>query len=98
MEFGNWKFNKQNLTLAHSGKGRGYEVALEECTTSAEALDWIFQVESKTWASTEDLGDLVRAIGTLLSPQGTLCSGGQEQGPIDVRKVIEQNLKRKNPR
>lgn len=98
MEFGNWKFDKKNLTLTHSGAGRGYEIDLERCTTSAEVLDWIFQIESKTWASAEDLGELVRAIGTLLSPQATLCSEGQEKGPIEVRKVIEGNLKLKNLR
>jgi hypothetical protein len=93
MEFGNWEFNKKNLTLRHSGAGKGYEIDLEECTTSAGVLDWIFQIESKTWASEEDLGYLVRALNVLLAPQDTLCSGGHEKGPIDdVRKVIERNL------
>jgi hypothetical protein len=29
---------------------------------SAGTLDWVFQIEEKTWASAEDVGNLVEAI------------------------------------
>ncbi len=89
--FGNWTFDKENLTLTYAGDG-GYEVDLERCTTSAEVLDWVCQVASQQWASTEDIGNLVRAISAILEPQATLCGEGQERGPIEVRQVVEQNV------
>ena len=62
-----------------------YEVDLEDCTTSAQALDWIMQVASKTWATDAVIAGLVRAIRDVLNPQSTLCSFGKERGPLDVR-------------
>src|SRR5258707_10467220 len=45
--WGNWRYDAKLLVLTHVP--HDYEVNLEECTTSAETLDWIFQMESKTW-------------------------------------------------
>ena len=53
-----------------------YEVALGECRTSAETLDWIIQLVDKTWVTNDVLGDLVRALRDCLHPQANLCSFG----------------------
>ena len=59
------------------GRGGGYWVNLEKCTTSAHVLDWIIQVSLKNWATPEVMYHLIRAIRDLLDPQATLCSRGQ---------------------
>ena len=88
LKWGNWTFDPGTLVLTHDETR--YEVALDECTTSAKTLDWIMQVAGKTWVSEHDLGHLVRAINSLLRPQATLCSMGVDGGPIQPEKVIER--------
>jgi hypothetical protein len=70
-----------------------YEVDLEEMTTSAQMLDWIFQIRRKTWCTSEDAGDLLQLLDRLLHPQSSLCSGGTERGPIVVRDQIYKFLR-----
>ncbi len=96
MRFGNWEFDEKHLTLTNTGEGRGYYVDLERCATSAQVLDWICQIDSKPWATKEDVGSLVRAITFLLNPQATLCGEGKDHGPLDVRSVIEHNRELRN--
>lgn len=86
-----WRFNPKNLTL-HRADGR-YEIDLEKIKTSASMLDWIFQLQAKSWVSDESLADLIMFFRVLFRPQGTLCSQGREQGPINPRKVISENMK-----
>lgn len=54
-----------------------YAVDLDDCRTSAQVLDWICQVASKSWATDEIVAGLVRALSDVLDPQSNLCSGGQ---------------------
>lgn len=89
--WGNWEYRAHNLTLFHVE--HRYEIDLERCATSAQILDWIFQISSKDWG-TEDVATLIQAFDDLLAPQRFICSVGRERGPIDVRAVIE----RKNSR
>ncbi len=85
-----WRFNPETLVLElFNADGHSvYEVDLERCQTSAEMLDWIMQVQKKTWATDETTAALVRALHVLLRPQANLCSDGTERGPIDVAQVI----------
>jgi hypothetical protein len=57
MQFGNWFFNKSTGTLDYTG-GVQYHIRLWEMKNSAEILDWILQIEEKSWASAEDIGNL----------------------------------------
>ena len=41
-----WVYNSENMTIFSSNKNYYYEIDIERCTTSAEVLDWIFQVHS----------------------------------------------------
>jgi hypothetical protein len=94
--WGKWEFDAKRLCLVFDGAG-GYEVDLEEMTTSAQMLDWIFQVSNKAWAERKDVGDLIQALEDLLHPQGTLCSGGiggqsgKEFNPTDYLKKHLKN-------
>lgn len=72
-QWGNWKFQADNLTLQH----QLYEVDLERIHDSAEMLDWIFQVLNKPWAIEKDLADLLVALDDIFGPQNSLCSLGK---------------------
>lgn len=77
--WGPWRLEADTLCLVAIDPSNGrwiYEVDLERSLTSAEALDWIFQVAGKGWADDATLAGLVRAIGDVLNPQGSLCGGG----------------------
>jgi hypothetical protein len=67
-----------------------YDVDLERCRTSAEVLDWIFQVAAKTWADDRMIAGLVRELDRRLHPQGTLCAFGADRGPIDIRRTLTE--------
>jgi hypothetical protein len=85
-----WKYDPTRMTLDyldHYGRLR-YDVDLEDMTTSAACLDWIFQVAGKGWCSDEALGQLVRQINQRLQPQQTLCSFGVEKGPINAAAIL----------
>lgn len=56
-----------------------YEIDLEELTTPAAMLDWIFQLTTKTWIHELDIACVVEWFGLLLDPQATLCSRGQSK-------------------
>ncbi len=85
-----WRFNPGSLTLSYVAPQERYYLKLKKCDTSAGMLDWIMQVSGKSWADDHLLAFLVRDLNQLLNPQGNLCSSGEEQGPINVRRVINQ--------
>jgi hypothetical protein len=86
-KFGCWEYNAEACSLWYA-KGR-YMVDLDRCGTSAEVLDWIFQVNAHGW-SAACVADLVEAIRYILHPQKYLCSNGIERGPIDVAATIKE--------
>lgn len=87
--WGTWQYNEKRLTLTYSGYNHyRYEIDLEECDTSAEVLDHIFQVQTKAWASSQVLGDLVIALSCILQPQATLCSNGAGK-QLDVKWFLQ---------
>lgn len=86
-----WHLDRERLCLVLGDSTTGawaYEVDLERCRTSAEALDWIMQVAGKTWATDAVIAGLVRALDDCLSPQAHLCGCGRESGPVNVRALI----------
>lgn len=60
----------------------GYEIDLEAMDSSAEVLDFIFQVAGKTWSDTKLIGEMIHAIEDACqrqfgdSAQGVLCPWG----------------------
>lgn len=88
--FGGWSLERETLCVVlRDEEGRElYDVDLERCRTSAAVLDWIFQVAGKTWADDRILAGLIRVLDRYLDPQGRLCSGGIEGGPINVRAML----------
>lgn len=90
--FGPWKFFPDNLTLVHSPTG--YEIDLEEIDTSAQMLDWIFQVQNKTWATPDVLYGLLAAFRTVMNPQANYCSMGCDKpaSGSDVAKRFRSKI------
>lgn len=84
-----WTFNRENYTLEHPNS---YYIDLERCRTSAETLDRIFQISKKSWATPEVVSGMLNALNDLLRPQATLCSFGDERGPIKPVQVIEDHI------
>lgn len=83
---GPWKFDPKRLVITHASHV-SYEIDVEQMRTSAEVLDWIYQVAWKPWVKPIDVEPLLRLIWTILDPQRNLCSWGAEQGPIDSKAV-----------
>ena len=75
-DFGHWIHNQSNNTLEyHDNEGRFlYYVDFDRCRTSAQVLDWIFQIHQKDWCSAQDMHDLLKAICYVIDPQANLCS------------------------
>jgi hypothetical protein len=57
-----------------------YEVDLERIRDSAAALDWIFQIRGKAWATSRVMRDLLNAIDDVIDPQASLCGGAMGGG------------------
>ena len=56
-------------------------------SSSAQVLDWIFQMAGKSWVASQDLGDLVHALEDLIDPQANLCSFGTDK-QFDVKAFL----------
>jgi hypothetical protein len=85
-----WRLDKKRRVLAYFNE-RGhwqYEIDLDRCATSAQVLDWIFQIAQKTWATDLVLAALLHALNAVLHPQSTLSGCGHEHGPIDIAAVL----------
>jgi len=88
--WGDWWYNADNFTLEYKS-WQHYYVDLERCTTSAETMDWIFQIATKSWATPEVLGHLIQALDDVLEPQANLCSGGSNK-TMDVRSYLQKQV------
>jgi len=83
--WGHWRYVKRDLALEYitdDGYMR-YDITLNRCRTSAQILDWLCQISQKSWATPEDVGNLLKALDDLAGGlQGCVCSFGHERGPI----------------
>lgn len=87
-----WRLNLEELLLELADGT--YEVALDDCRTSAEVLDCIIHVSAKSWGREDVVAGLVRAIDLVLDPQTHLCGRGQELGPTDwLPEDIAENIR-----
>lgn len=89
--WGPWMLDRTTQTL-YIEDPCDYYIPLRELVNSAKLLDWIFQVESKTWATPELLGYLLKALSTIMQPQRHICSGGDDQ-TINVENYLKTVLK-----
>jgi len=87
-----WQFDpvRRVLTFYKQPGWWVYEVDLDRCSTSAQVLDWIFQITQKRWATDHVLAALRHALNAMLRPQATLCGSGCERGPIGVPSTLQR--------
>lgn len=87
--WGVWELNKENACLEYVDPDSDiliYQVPIDEMTTSAEILDWIFQIEEKSWATKVILGEFISAIVDILGR--AVCGGGIEGG-VDPKERLK---------
>ena len=72
LNFGNWYLETSNLTLQN--KKANWEVDLEKCNTSAQILDYIFWMRTRSNVTDQDLIDLLNAFQCILNPMANFCS------------------------
>lgn len=79
--WGRWRLNIKHDSLEYWGeRGMLYWIDLKDASASSAAcLDWIFQLNKKSWMSDQDRADLLHAIEDTISPQSSLCSWRIEQ-------------------
>lgn len=85
-----WDRDRASLRKMH-GDDIVYTVPLFDMRTSADMLDWIFQLRQKTWMSDAAMGAIIFALDELLRPQACLCGQGMEHGPIDVMAELQRH-------
>lgn len=73
-----WHLDPDLRTLWTNAGGYLYEIDLDQCTTSAEVLDWIMQLHGKQWG-VDVVSGLVAAFRDILHPQANLCSFGRSE-------------------
>jgi hypothetical protein len=79
-KWGNWRLDAERLCLEFLTHGTvTYEIDIERIQSSAGVLDWIFQINQKSWASDKDIADLVQAFDDIFDPQQYLCSFHSEK-------------------
>ena len=71
-------FYESNLTLVVD-EVYPYEIDLERMNSSGEVLDMIVQIASKTWATNEMIGELVKKLDNILNIQGNICTFGSNK-------------------
>lgn len=59
---------------------------LDKCCDSPQVLDFLFQVNAKTWATVEIRAGLLNALDDVLDPQANLCSFGMPGG-LNVAQI-----------
>jgi len=77
-KWGDWELvDKPQFMLVN--KAHSYDIAMSEASSSAQILDWIFQLHQKRWMTPESVHDLLSAFTDILDPQANFCSMGIER-------------------
>lgn len=84
--FGQWIVDTQNLVIEH----QYYSIPLGRLLDSAEILDFLAQVNMKTWATADTVRDLLNAIDYCIDLQANVCSSGTSK--TTSISAIKQNL------
>jgi hypothetical protein len=87
-KWGDWTLDTKALSLDLYSDRHSYSIDLTDITDSARMLDWIFQIQLKTWSTNEIIGDLISAFQDIYRPQGSLCGQGISK-TIDPKALIE---------
>lgn len=89
--WGPWRLDAERLVLVFID---GYEIDIETINSSAEMLDWIFQIHRKVWATPQVMADLVQALKDIFDPQANLCSFGIDERIENPKEFLRQRIRR----
>ena len=78
--WGAWTLDHRHACLVYDGDA--YFVSIDEMTTPAQTLDWIFQIVGKSWATPADIGHLVMAIDDILGRDMASCGRSKRISPL----------------
>jgi hypothetical protein len=89
--WGVWQLQKSSWTLLHTRYDHPFQVELGNINTTGQMLDTIFEFSEKSWATREDVGNLVAALDDIFDPRQNLCPGGASR-TIEAREVLQKRL------
>lgn len=93
-QWGIWTLDREHLTLDYK---HYYWIPLKNIHSSAQMLDWIFQIHNKTWNDGKVISDLIAAFQDLFHPQGTLCSCGEDRRIDSPELMLRRRIGRTAP-
>jgi hypothetical protein len=74
--WGNWKLDIESLELVFQFENIEYPIPLDRCNNSAQILDWIYQIHTKSWVKVQDMYDLISSFGDIVRVQDKICCFG----------------------
>jgi hypothetical protein len=74
-QWGKWKLDRDRRAIYYDGP-HDYWFSLGQMNNSAEVLDWIVELHEKSWATPEDIGNLVAALDDIFDLQNNMCGCG----------------------
>ena len=89
--WGPWKIDPVRRAIFYDGP-HDYWLPLAQTNNSAEVLDWIVQLHEKSWATPEDIGNLVAALDDIFDLQNNICGCGIDHridAEAHVAKLLE---------
>ena len=89
---GGWVYDPETLVVRYGLDE--YEVDLEQCSTSAQMLDWIFRFANKAGATPEAVGNLVQILNELLycTEEGPPFPQGDALGKLIDWSIREKEI------
>jgi hypothetical protein len=89
-QWGKWKLDKDRRAIVYDGSHDCW-FPLAQMNNSTEILDWIVQLHEKSWATPEDIGNLVVALDDIFDLQNNLCGCGMEHR-FNAREYLSKRL------
>jgi hypothetical protein len=96
-KWGHWTLDAKSRSLVittvnqYGVSSPTYSINLESMNSSASVLDWIAQLNEKTWASREDIGNLVKAIDDIFDLH-SFCGMGQDRN-INAKRLLDERYR-----
>jgi len=88
--WGSWYLDTENPALVFQFENIEYDIPLEKCNTSAQILDWVYQIYNKSWAKPNDVYNLLRAFNDIADVQHFFCSFGIERAKGNNFKMVDR--------
>ena len=85
-KWGHWKLDRDRRAIYYDGP-HDYWFSLGQMNSSTEVLDWIAELHDQSWATPEDVGNLVAALDDIFDLQNNLCGCGIEHR-FDAREHL----------